>query len=261
VGVAKLIRGSSGTQVIEKIVANPQKIVYSKLPYGLLHLAFRQAVYDSSTPLTGLLASEFGENRVANLAMPQRLFRTLLCSFALVFGADLGTAVQASIEVSIPSNKTEVESFAIPLSAESSNSGVSGNDPLNLPSLRDGTRSAGKPLAPQHLSSVFVSFQVPAPSSVIADWPLAGDFDRNYCVDGADLGEWVRDYGSGVSSNAYPSGYAGGQDFLAWQRGLGQAEGAAPAVSSAPEPATLVMWSVLTGSAACIFYCRLRRPS
>jgi hypothetical protein len=191
-----------------------------------------------------------------------RTFKTLAFSFALVLSACAGTAIQASIEVAVSPSNSPLESFSVSESPERSNDdfGVSGV-PSNLPRSQEDPSSAEEPLAPRHLSSVFVSFQAPTPSSVAAGWPLAGDFDRNYCVDGADLGEWARDYGSGVSSNAYPSGFAGGQDFLAWQRGLGQAEGAAPAINNAPEPATLVMWSVLTGSAACIVYRKLRRPS
>ena len=51
--------------------------------------------------------------------------------------------------------------------------------------------------------------------------PLAGDFDENFVVEAADLGQWQGDFGANGDSDANGDGESNGFDFLAWQRTFG----------------------------------------
>ncbi len=82
-----------------------------------------------------------------------------------------------------------------------------------------------------------------------------GDYNRDGVVNAADLAIWKADYGSTtkVDADGNGNGRVDGQDFLVWQRTLGQNFGApsAAAVHGVPEPATagLAAMALLAASA------------
>ncbi|RIK69914.1 MAG: hypothetical protein DCC67_21010 [Planctomycetota bacterium] len=65
--------------------------------------------------------------------------------------------------------------------------------------------------------------------------PLAGDFNGDGAVDGADLTDadvgWAARFGADLN----------GHDFLIWQRNFGQPGGVAPAATAVPEPAAALL--------------------
>ncbi|MEM8945354.1 MAG: hypothetical protein AAGD11_09235 [Planctomycetota bacterium] len=65
------------------------------------------------------------------------------------------------------------------------------------------------------LNTKFNSFEV------LATGDIAGDFNGDLTVDGADLVQWQGDYGLNGDSDANGDGDSNGIDFLIWQRTLG----------------------------------------
>lgn len=70
---------------------------------------------------------------------------------------------------------------------------------------------------------------------------VAGDFDGNGEVEGADLAQWEGDYGVNGNSDANGDGNSDGFDFLIWQQNLTSTGGLAAPVASVPEPVTLAL--------------------
>ena len=68
---------------------------------------------------------------------------------------------------------------------------------------------------------------------------IAGDFDGDGDVDGADLAQWESDYGVNGTSDADGDGDSDGADFLAWQRNFGF--GVLSASATVPEPTSLAL--------------------
>ncbi len=64
------------------------------------------------------------------------------------------------------------------------------------------------------------------------------DFNEDTIVDGADLAQWEGDFGINDDSDADGDGDSDGNDFLTWQRNLGNTSPLA-AFSAVPEPSTL----------------------
>ena len=85
-----------------------------------------------------------------------------------------------------------------------------------------------------------LGFSVAAGTALAAPAALEADFDGNGSVDQADLVKWSEGFTCGDPSY-------NGSNFLDWQRQLGQSS--AP-VTLVPEPATLVVWSLLGVAAA-----------
>ncbi|MBA3481671.1 MAG: PEP-CTERM sorting domain-containing protein [Pirellulales bacterium] len=92
---------------------------------------------------------------------------------------------------------------------------------------------------------------------------LVGDFDRDLVVDGDDLSVWEASSGVNGNADADGDGDSDGNDFLLWQRGVGnqgvlgafQPTGIvlySPGVAGAgsvPEPATLLLVATASGAA------------
>jgi T5SS/PEP-CTERM-associated repeat protein len=72
--------------------------------------------------------------------------------------------------------------------------------------------------------------------------PLAGDFNQNGNVDGADLALWQADFGAGAGGDADDDGDSDGADFLVWQRELGNGAAANDSADAVPEPTTLTLF-------------------
>lgn len=72
---------------------------------------------------------------------------------------------------------------------------------------------------------------------------VAGDFNGDQTVDGADLEQWKGDFGIDDGSDADGDGDSDGEDFLIWQRRFG----VGPAASTIPEPAAngMLAWIAL----------------
>jgi len=70
--------------------------------------------------------------------------------------------------------------------------------------------------------------------------PIAGDYNGDFMVDGADLTVWRNSFGqtaTGLGADGDVDGDVDGTDFLIWQRALGT--GASPA-SAVPEPSAII---------------------
>lgn len=73
--------------------------------------------------------------------------------------------------------------------------------------------------------------------------PIAGDFNRDWLVDGRDLDAWKAGYGFTAAGDANSDGVTNGADFLVWQRNLTGAN-VSPAAGAVPEPASLALLGV-----------------
>jgi hypothetical protein len=80
---------------------------------------------------------------------------------------------------------------------------------------------------------------------------LPGDFDKNGVVNAADLTQWRSHFAVDNGADADNDNDSDGNDFLLWQRGLGQTP-STPVVSAVPEPAALLL-------ALCVTPLLLRR--
>jgi hypothetical protein len=86
---------------------------------------------------------------------------------------------------------------------------------------------------------------------------IPGDFDGNGTVNGADLTQWRGDFGpANDDSDADADGDSDGNDFLIWQRNVGQGA-ATPTAASVPEPASMIMAAMTL--VACGTLARRRR--
>ena len=88
--------------------------------------------------------------------------------------------------------------------------------------------------------------------------PLAGDFNADGLVDGADLADWGRNFGledvaQTADGDADGDADVDGADFLAWQQGVG-AGGPGSGAAAVPEPAALA-----SAVSAAIFLAASRR--
>jgi hypothetical protein len=61
---------------------------------------------------------------------------------------------------------------------------------------------------------------------------VAGDFNHDSAVNGADLAQWQGAYGATADADANGDGVSDGADFLIWQQNVG----AGPGISAVPEP-------------------------
>jgi T5SS/PEP-CTERM-associated repeat protein len=75
---------------------------------------------------------------------------------------------------------------------------------------------------------------------------LAGDFNADGVVDGADLLRWKSNFGTGLGGDADRDGDSDGNDFLVWQRNSGSGLSPGHAASTAvPEPMALPLLGVV----------------
>jgi hypothetical protein len=79
--------------------------------------------------------------------------------------------------------------------------------------------------------------------------PIPGDFNGVNGVTGADLTQWKGDYLQNGESDADGDGDSDGNDFLIWQRNLGQGT-VVTAATALPEPSTLALGAALGAFAA-----------
>lgn len=77
--------------------------------------------------------------------------------------------------------------------------------------------------------------------------PIAGDFDHDSDVDGADLTLWKGAFGQTAVGDADGDGDSDGSDFLVWQRNYAPG---APAAAAVPEPAAVGL--AVLGAAALL---------
>ncbi len=71
--------------------------------------------------------------------------------------------------------------------------------------------------------------------SIVGAAPIAGDFDGDGDVDGADLTDWRGQFAVGPGADADSDGDSDGNDFLVWQRNVGAS--ATATAATIPEPA------------------------
>jgi hypothetical protein len=79
--------------------------------------------------------------------------------------------------------------------------------------------------------------------------PIPGDLNGDGSVNAADLVQWRTDFATSAGSDADGDGDTDGNDFLIWQRNLGNVAGVA-AIRSIPEPGAVAL--VLTAVAATV---------
>jgi hypothetical protein len=85
-----------------------------------------------------------------------------------------------------------------------------------------------------------------APTAVAnGDGGLTADFNDDNVVDDRDLIQWNAAYGVRNTADADGNSHSDGTDFLMWQRQLGSASNPDTGISHNPEPASVVVWSVL----------------
>jgi autotransporter-associated beta strand protein len=82
---------------------------------------------------------------------------------------------------------------------------------------------------------------------------LAGDFNGDGSVNGADLNAWKAGFGAPTGAahsqgDSNADADADGADFLVWQQQFGSGPGAVPTVNPVPEPMALALVPLLTGA-------------
>ena len=77
---------------------------------------------------------------------------------------------------------------------------------------------------------------------------IPGDFNNDTVVDGDDLAQWREDFGMNDDSDADNDGDSDGNDFLIWQRNLGEGGGATPTAGAIPEPSGVILLGVAAAS-------------
>jgi hypothetical protein len=103
------------------------------------------------------------------------------------------------------------------------------------PDVTTGTRKRLTSLDAAALRDIGWSINEPPPANF-----RPADFNRDGTVNGPDLAIWKTAFHATTAGNADGDGDSDGNDFLIWQRTLGQSS-LVPASGSVPEPASAMM--------------------
>jgi hypothetical protein len=118
--------------------------------------------------------------------------------------------------------------------------GFTPSGPVTLLTSTGALNAVGLALDPSDSSSYSLSVAGNSLILTVGGAGIPGDFNNNGVVNSADLTVWRGAFGTMPAGDADDDNDSDGNDFLIWQRNLGQGA-ATPAAGAVPEPGSLLM--------------------